>query len=93
MDQDTKQAYIDLHGEHYWDEEHCEDSFIGQFDFYSDLKEYIIDSFYECNEVPDNLVRFIDDEHKHEQHDHSYGLFKNIFIDINRDQSSDNGTK
>ena len=56
-------AYMALHGREYYNPEHCQDSYYGEFDYYSDMREYIIERFYDCNDVPDHLVRFIDDDH------------------------------
>jgi hypothetical protein len=61
-DPNVKAAYCRLHGDHYWSEEHCEESYIQHFDHYKEMTDFILENWYGWNEVPDHLAGYIDED-------------------------------
>jgi antirestriction protein len=60
---DVKAAYCRLHGEDYWSEEHCEESYEIQFPHYQEAVDYIMEQWWECiDTMPAYISCYIDED-------------------------------
>ena len=60
MDDEVKKAYVEARDR--WDEEDCESSYIGEFDNFTELAEYLVDEQGTLSEIPEHLQYYFDYE-------------------------------
>ena len=60
MDDEVKKAYVEVQDR--WDEEDCESSYIGEFDSFTKLAEYLVDEQGVLSEIPEQLQYYFDYE-------------------------------
>lgn len=60
MDEGVKKAYVEAKEQ--WDEEDCESSYIGEFDDFTKLAEYLVDEQGTLSEIPAHLQYYFDYE-------------------------------
>jgi antirestriction protein len=80
VDKDAIRVYYRLHSQHL-DASHFEDSYEGYFAFESDVDEYLMDTWYECNEVPDHIAGYVDDQ----------AVLRDMRLDYSSEQSKRTG--
>jgi hypothetical protein len=63
VEPEVKAAYIRLHGEWAWSEEHCIESFVSKFDYREEMETYIMDQWYEtAPDIPYSVWGYIDEK-------------------------------
>lgn len=62
ISEDIKGAYCALHGEHYWSEEHCKESYYGIFDTYDEASQHIVDEFVESYAITAPICYYLDEK-------------------------------
>ena len=60
MDDEVKAAYVEAKDR--WDDEDCESSYIGEFDNFTELAEYLVDEQGTLSEIPEHLQYYFDYE-------------------------------
>jgi len=66
MDYEAQQKQaLKVYQEHVWDDadmDNLEEAFEGVFDFQHHINEHLVEQFVECNEVPDHLENYLDND-------------------------------
>ena len=60
IDDEVKEAFMHLFDE--WDEDHCRDSYFGEFDSRTKMAEHLVDETCLLSEIPENLQCYFDYE-------------------------------
>jgi hypothetical protein len=79
VDKDAIRAYCQIH--YALDASHFEDSYEGEFAHECDINEYLVERWYEYNEVPTSISGYIDDAR----------VLRNMLFDYSSEQSKRTG--